>query len=198
MSKKWEFGRDRVGHAIDRGSISSYNPDASTYQCDRHVERKFSARFSGLSQHLRELSTKRSWTWGNGQEQAFVQIKAELSQPTVLVFYNPKAPTKISADASGYELFLAYASRSMTKRNAQIEALAVTWSCDKLSCYILGRHFDIETDHKPLDPLLSTKNLDNLTPRVLRFLHGMTTASSFCTSQTLYQELLVGVNSLLL
>ena len=56
------------------------------------------------------------------------------------------------------------------KQYAQIEkeALAVTWSCDKFSNYILGRHFDIETDHKPLVPLLSTKNLDNLPPRVLR------------------------------
>ena len=57
------------------------------------------------------------------------------------------------------------------KRYAQIEkeVLAVTWSCDKFSNYILGHHFDIETDHKPLVPLLSTKHLDNLTPRVLRF-----------------------------
>ena len=49
------------------------------------------------------------------------------------------------------------------------EALALTWSCEKFSCYVLGRHFDIETDHKPLVPLLSTKSLDNLPPRVLRF-----------------------------
>ena len=29
--------------------------------------------------------------------------------------------------------------------------------------------FTIETDHKPLIPLLGTKNLDSLPPRVLRF-----------------------------
>ena len=149
---------------------------------------KFSSRIAELSQPLRELlSTKQSWVWGSSQEQAFAQIKVELTQPTVLALYDPQAPTKISADASSYGLGavllqqvedkwkpVAYASRSMSdteKRYAQIEkeALAVTWSCDKFSNYILGRHFDIETDHKPLVPLLSTKNLDNLPPRVLRF-----------------------------
>lgn len=66
---------------------------------------KFSARISKLSQPLRELlSNKQSRTWGSGQEEAFAQIKTELSQPTVLALYNPKAPTKISVDASSYWL----------------------------------------------------------------------------------------------
>ena len=69
---------------------------------------------------------------------------------------------------------MAYASRSMNEteqRYAQIEkeALAITWSCSKFSDYILGREFLIETDHKPLVPLLNTKHLDALPPRILRF-----------------------------
>ena len=57
------------------------------------------------------------------------------------------------------------------QRYVQIEkeALAVTWACEKFTDYILGRDFQIETDHKPLVPLLSTKQLDCLPPRVLRF-----------------------------
>ena len=35
--------------------------------------------------------------------------------------------------------------------------------------YILGTHITIETDHKPLIPLLNTKSLDGLPPRILRF-----------------------------
>ena len=35
--------------------------------------------------------------------------------------------------------------------------------------YILGRLFLIETDHEPLVPILSTKHLDDLPLRVLRF-----------------------------
>ena len=47
--------------------------------------------------------------------------------------------------------------------------LAVTWACDKFSHYVLGRKFHIESDHKPLIPLLSTKRLDAMPPRILRF-----------------------------
>ena len=105
----------------------------------------------------------------------------------MLALYDPKAKFKISADASCYGLGVvllqqqdstwrpvAYASRSMTeteKRYAQIEkeALALTWACEKFTDYLLGLHFLMETDHKPLVPLLGTKSLDKLPPRVLRF-----------------------------
>ena len=45
---------------------------------------------------------------------------------------------------------------------AQIEkeVLALTWACQRLSQYLLGSKFILETDHKPLIPLLLTKNLD--------------------------------------
>ena len=69
---------------------------------------------------------------------------------------------------------MAFASRSMSeteRRYAQIEkeALAVMWANEKFSDYILGRRFLIESDHKPLIPILDTKQLDNLPPCVQRF-----------------------------
>ena len=56
-------------------------------------------------------------------------------------------------------------------RYAQIEkeALAITWACEKLSAYVLGLKVLLETDHKPLVPLMTYKHLDDLPPRVLRF-----------------------------
>ena len=57
------------------------------------------------------------------------------------------------------------------QRYAQIEekALALTWACDRLNQYLLGSKFILETDHKPLVPLLSSKNLDELPIGIQRF-----------------------------
>ena len=49
------------------------------------------------------------------------------------------------------------------------EALALTWACERFSDYLVEMVFYCETDHKPLIPLLSTKNLDELPPRIQRF-----------------------------
>ena len=114
-------------------------------------------------------------------------MKDELTSHPVLTWYDPAAETKLTADASAYGLGavllqkhetawkpVAYASRSMTEaetRYAQIEkeALAITWVCERFTNYILGKQIQIETDHKPLVPLLGTKHLDVLPPRILRF-----------------------------
>ena len=69
---------------------------------------------------------------------------------------------------------VAYNSRALSdveRRYAQIEkeALAVTWACERLSDLLIGKTFHLKTDHKPLIPLLSTKDLDTLPPRIQRF-----------------------------
>ena len=146
---------------------------------------KFSCNLAELTQPLRELIKKgRVWAWDSAQQEAFTRVKEELCKSPVLSFYDPNAATKISADASSYGLGavllqehnsvgkpVAYASRSMTKtetRYAQVEkeALAITWACDKFATYIIGLKVLIETDHKPL---LGSKHLDDLPPRILRF-----------------------------
>ena len=63
---------------------------------------KFTPR---LTLPLRELLSKSStWVWGPAQKRTFSQVKEELSKPTTLTLYDPKTPTKISADASSYGL----------------------------------------------------------------------------------------------
>ena len=135
------------------------------------------------------LSSKRSFQWGPNQSAAFDKIKETLTRPSILTLYDPAADTKVSADASSFGLGavilqrtgtaqpwkpVAYASRTMSDTEthyAQIEkeALALTWACERFSMYLLGKSFLLETDHKPLVSLLSTKNLDNLPPHILRF-----------------------------
>ena len=129
-----------------------------------------------------------AWLCGPAQDDAFDKVKQELTKPTVLALYDPQANTKICADASAYGLGavllqqhsdmhwkpVAYASRSLSdteRRYSQIEkeALAIAWACEKFANYVLGKAIHLETDHKPLVPLLNRTNLDSLPARVLRF-----------------------------
>ena len=138
---------------------------------------KFAPQLAHLTQPLRGLLSKgATWLWGPDQSQSFSQVKEELSKPTTLALYDVNTPTKLLADASSYGLGavllqeadkqwrpIAYASCSMSEteqRYAQIEkeALAITWACEKFSDYILGKPIQIETDHKPLVPLLQTNS----------------------------------------
>ena len=69
---------------------------------------------------------------------------------------------------------MEYASRKITTaevRYAMIEkeALGITWACEKFDYYLVGRAFEIETDHKPLIALLGEKHLSQLPLRVQRF-----------------------------
>uniref|UniRef100_A0A8C6M7K5 Gypsy retrotransposon integrase-like protein 1 n=1 Tax=Nothobranchius furzeri TaxID=105023 RepID=A0A8C6M7K5_NOTFU len=149
---------------------------------------KYLPHLAEKTQPLRELlSTKNMWCWSEAQQTVFDNIKAELSKPPNLALYNPKSQTTVSADASSYGLGavllqkqeddttkpVAFASRALTpteQRYAQIEkeALAITWACERFSDFLIGIEFHVETDHKPLVPLLGSNNLDELSPRVQR------------------------------
>ena len=55
------------------------------------------------------------------------------------------------------------ASRSLTEKEKQYlqlinEALAVRWACEHCHMYLIGSTFVVETDHKPLLPLLNNPN----------------------------------------
>ena len=66
---------------------------------------KLSQNLAALTQPLHELlSKKHAWSWGPSQEQAFTQVKEELSKSTTLALFDVQKESKISADASAYGL----------------------------------------------------------------------------------------------
>ncbi|XP_049335604.1 uncharacterized protein LOC125802248 [Astyanax mexicanus] len=150
---------------------------------------KFLPQLASFTTPLKELLRERNeWCWGDPQRTAFCKLKEELRSPNVLAQYSPERETRVAADASSYGIGavltqrqldgtwkpVTYISRGLSdteKRYAQIEkeALAVTWACERLVSYLQGLHFTLLTDHKPLIPLLGTRGLDELPPRILRF-----------------------------
>lgn len=149
---------------------------------------KFLPNLAEKTQPLRDLLQKKNmWVWGEQQKRAFENIKRDLSTPPGLALYDSKATTVVSADALSYGIGavllqmqgdkqlkpVAFTSRALTntvRRYVQIEkeALAVTWACQRFLDFLVGLPFHVETDLKLLVPLLSSKNLDEIPPRIQR------------------------------
>lgn len=149
---------------------------------------KFIPQLAERDKPLRELLSKKNcWVWDVEQVRAFQDLKDALTSPPVLAIYDPNREVKVSADASSYGLGgvllqkwgdawkpVAYVSRSLTQteqRYAQVEkeALGLTWACERFRNFLIGKHFLLETDHKPLLSLLGSQALDALPPRIQRF-----------------------------
>ena len=187
---------DRNGISPDpkkTAAVQAMKPSSSITELRRFMGMvnqmsKFSPNIAQISKPLRELlSSKNAWIWTASQEGSFIKLKQEISPPKVLALYDVSAKTKISADASSYGLGavllqqqqerwkpVAFASRTLSEtesRYAQIEkeALALTWALEKFAEYVVGKVVVLETDRKPLVPLLGQKSLNLLPPRVLRF-----------------------------
>ncbi len=116
------------------------------------------------------------WSWSAREQEAFDRVKHHLSSCKLLVHYNPSLTLTLACDASPYgvgavlshimengeERPVAFASRSLApaERNySQLdkEALAIVFGVKRFSQYLLGRKFEILSDHKPLMSLLSAE-----------------------------------------
>ena len=148
---------------------------------------KFNPDLAEASAPLRDLlSTKNHWVWTENHTEAFEAVKKVLTSPKTLKLYDVSLPTKIRVDGSklnGISVIVyqqhgehwhpvTCGSRYLkpTEKNwypIENEMLAVTWGCTKMNMYFHGLpHFTVETDHKPLIPILNSKQLTEMSPRI--------------------------------
>ena len=150
---------------------------------------KFAPNLADKTKPLQDLLIKtNTWIWGEAQQNCFKEVKQIITSTPVLALFNTEAETVVSADASSYGLGavlqqkqpqsnfkpITYISRSLTTTEQQYaqlekELLAFTWACERFADYLIGLRFHIHTDHKPLIPLFSTKNLEDLPVHIQRY-----------------------------
>lgn len=140
-----------------------------------------------LSEHtacLRDLLKREvSFEWLQNHDKAFRNLKELVCREITLSYFDTGKDTTIQVDASsrgiGAVLMqdgrpIAFASKSLSEAerryaNIERELLAVVFGSEKFHTYIYGKHFQVESDHKPLE-MIQLKNLAAAPPRLQRML----------------------------
>lgn len=143
--------------------------------------RKFIPHYATIAAPLTDLIKKNQpnrLEWSEQHHSAFQRLKKLISTEPVLVLPNLQQEFVLRTDASNSGLGaillqeyegrmwpVAYASRKLLPREKNYsviekECLALVWGVQKFSVYLYGRPFKLETDHKPLAYLQTSKNLN--------------------------------------
>jgi hypoxanthine-guanine phosphoribosyltransferase len=139
--------------------------------------RKFIEQFSALAKPLTDLLRKEKlWQWTEMEQESFENLKEKLTKFPVLQYPDFMQPFLLTTDASGYALGavlsqgtvgkdkpIAYASRALNEAETRYstvekECLAIVWACKHFRPYLLGRRFQIWTDHKGLTWIFNVKD----------------------------------------
>ena len=134
----------------------------------------FLPNLANHTEPLRRLLRKNArFHWKKEQEEAFKRLKEMAGSNLSIHIFDPNLTTIVTVDASdvglgavlsqvkgGSEVPICFSSQTLTsaQRNYatnEKEALACLWACEKWEKFLLGRHFFLRTDHKPLTFLLS-------------------------------------------
>ncbi|XP_055621905.1 uncharacterized protein LOC129765528 [Toxorhynchites rutilus septentrionalis] len=155
----------------------NYVPTLRSYLGAINYYGKYIREMRKLRQPLDELLKEgASFQWIDACQRSFNRFKEVLQSPLMLTHYNPRRTIVVSADASnvgigariahrfpeGSEKAVYHASRSLTpaeSRYSQIEkeALGLVYAVTKFHRMIYGRHFILQTDHKPLVAIFGSK-----------------------------------------
>ena len=125
---------------------------------------RFIPRFAQICVPLNNAKKSEKLVWNDQCEQAFNTLKEKITSSPVLQPFDIKKKSTLTVDASQQALGavlqqnehpVLFVSRKLTDTesrysNIEREGLAVIWACERLSHFLLGKKFEIETDHKPL------------------------------------------------
>lgn len=192
---KCHFARQRLvylGHLIDKdglhtdpdriAAVSNLTPPTTVKQLRRFLGlsswyRRFIKNASSLSAPLNKLLKKGAkWEWGEPQQQAFENLKHQMTHSPILACPDWTKTFKLQTDASleglglvltqedgTNERVIAYASKTLNKAEknysaTELECLAVKWGIWKMRDYLEGYHFIVITDHQSLKWLNKIEN----------------------------------------
>jgi hypothetical protein len=142
--------------------------------------RRFVRNYAEKAHSLTKLTSKNiEWVWGPEQQEAFDLLKNCLITPPILAYPDFTRDFIVHTDASGYgvgsvlaqihidndvekEVVIAYASKHLDKTQAnwstiEKEAYAIIHAVKIFNPYLYGRRFQVLTDHRPLQWLMSIK-----------------------------------------
>ncbi|CAE1261906.1 unnamed protein product [Acanthosepion pharaonis] len=129
--------------------------------------------FSSKTTVLHDLLHKDSdFQWEPHHQKVFRDLKSEVSETSLLHYFDPKLPIYMHCDASirgiGASMLqpdadgnlspVTYASKSLTQteqRYACIELLAIVFGTQRFHTYLNGHNFQVVTDHKPLTMIIN-------------------------------------------
>ncbi|XP_065204609.1 uncharacterized protein K02A2.6-like [Planococcus citri] len=149
--------------------------------------RRFIPNYSAIAAPLYDITRKNvHFKWEQEHESAFQALKAQLTTDRILKNFNPRYTTQLYCDAGPNALgavlvqigaegpeYVDFASKTLTdveRRYSQLEkeALALVWGVERFHYYLYGRHFQLITDNKPIQLILTSSDL-NQSLRVQRW-----------------------------
>ena len=147
--------------------------------------RRFIPHFADIAHPLTALTSKNAqFVWGDKQQAAFRALQQALLTPPLLDYPRRDDQFVLATDASDIGLgavlstnrgtVVEYASRTLNSAEVNYsttekECLAIVWAIHKFNHYLIGAHFLLETDHKPLEWLETTKASKSRSQRLERW-----------------------------
>jgi hypothetical protein len=140
--------------------------------------RRFIRDFARSSLCLTPLTGKRKWDWGEEQEEAFKELIRKLCEKPVLWMIQDEGKMKTEVDGSGFAMgavllqlqeeewkTIAYMSATFNQaeRNYHTEdreLLAIVKMLKQWRQYLLGRAFEIWTDHRNLQAFRKPQDIN--------------------------------------